>query len=248
MANVASTQLVNASSQFWSITNAAQTGLNFTTAFTLAAWINVNALSATYPFIAKVDGGASALQYNFYTNGDKKLTLDISDNGGQGAGHFGRFVTTATQINSTATWIHIAVTFSTSAGTPTVIFYVNGSSVASSETIGTTVGSLFSGTQAFEVGYDNGYSGTHFDGLMDDVRVYNAVLTSGQISSLFSTPCTFSDPGSLQGKWLFENNGNDSSANANNLTNNNSATFSSNVPYVCGGGVVSNAAFLLKMI
>src|SRR3989344_4897183 len=160
----------------------------------------------------------------YFTLDSSKMTL-VTANGGSG------YSTFVSWSPSTGTWYHIAVT---KTGT-TVNFYVNGSQQGTTQTIGSS--GINDSNSTFVIGSDAG-NGDFFDGRIDDVRVWTRALSSTDISNLYTSPGTFGNGASFGGEWLFENNGNDSSGNSNNLTNNNSATFSTDVAYT-GSSVAS---------
>jgi hypothetical protein len=127
-----------------------------------------------------------------------------------------------------------------------VKFYVNGSQQGTTQTgavttMTNTANPLLIGNYLIS-GSPNG--ARNFDGLTDDIQIYNNVTVS--ISNLYGSPCnvTNSDSG-LQARWRFDNNGNDNTSNANNLTNNNSATFSTDTAYVCASPVVNFGDFFI---
>ena len=77
------------------------------------------------------------------------------------------------------TWTHIAQTFDGS----TVRVFVNGTQVASRSLVGT----VLDASQPLEIGSDHIF-GQYFQGLIDEIRVYNAALTQSQIQSAMATP------------------------------------------------------------
>lgn len=90
---------------------------------------------------------------------------------------------TANILDSTATiptgqWTHAAVTVSNGA-TATVTLYINGS--ASGAT--TTTRTLNDGAEKVTVGADRQGTSERFDGLIDDVRIYNKALTPAEITA-----------------------------------------------------------------
>ena len=78
-----------------------------------------------------------------------------------------------------STWTHLAVTYD---GT-TVRLYVNGAQVSSLA----KTGNLTTSTNPLTIGSDPIY-GQYFQGMIDDVRVYNVALTSAQIQTDMATP------------------------------------------------------------
>ena len=83
---------------------------------------------------------------------------------------------TATVANLRAgTWQHVAATFKPSA-TGGVVFYYNGVEVSRLDS-----SAINPGTGPFRIG--NNQWSEYFVGLIDDVRVYNSILTSGEIQA-----------------------------------------------------------------
>ncbi len=142
--------------------------LHLTTAMTVEAWINPAIFLNSWNDV-------------IYRGNDNYYLLVY--NGGPVAG-----LTTSTGINSNAfgpsvlplnTWTHIAQTFDGS----TVTVFVNGVPVATSAITGT----IQDTTNPLEIGSDHIY-GQYFQGLIDDVRIYNIALTQSQIQSDMATP------------------------------------------------------------
>jgi chitodextrinase len=143
--------------------------LHLTNGMTLEAWINPSALLSGWDDII------------YRGNDDYYLILF---NGAPVAG-----VTTANLSSSSNTfgpsvlplntWTHIAQTFD---GT-TVRLFVNGAQVASTP----LSGSIQDMNNPLEIGSDHIF-GQYFQGLIDDVRVYNIALTQSQIQADMGTP------------------------------------------------------------
>jgi len=137
--------------------------------------------------------------------------------GGGGAGH-----------GASGTYRHFAVTWDASAST--AILYVD--AVA----IGTATGALtaiYDGTALLALAADYNSGGTtrsFFDGLMDEVRVWNDIRTATEISSNKSVEIA-TNSANLQAYYQLDNSASDSTANANNLTLRNSPTYSTTVPF-----------------
>ena len=80
---------------------------------------------------------------------------------------------------------------------------------------------------------DTRFSGQYFSGLIDEVRVSNTVLYTGN----FTPASSLTAGSSTKGLWKFDGQtANDSSGNANNGTLNGGATYSTDVPGGGGGG------------
>ena len=139
--------------------------------------------------------------------------------------------------------MHIAIVWT--ASTSTAEFFINGSSIGT-ETTG-TITALYDSTASFRVGA-MGDGGNYSDASVDDVRVWNAARTATQISNNRSCSLAGTET-NLQAYWRFDNDGNDSTANANNLTNNNSATFqSASLPFTntCSAASATASKTIIK--
>ena len=228
MANTKSTDLESGSSQYWSITDGDQTGLDITGDITIECWIKLESIGADVKVIASKWSGNTDTNISYdieYHESLDKITFNFSPNG-TGASQENLY---SDVVNfTTGVWYHIAVTFD--ASTSTAIFYIDGSSV-NSDTGSAT--SIYNGTAPFVVGarLNNGSSVIKFfDGLIDEVRVWNDIRTTSEISDNYQTELAGTETG-LAGYWKFNDDGTDSQTAGNNdLTNNNTATFSSDVP------------------
>ncbi len=91
---------------------------------------------------------------------------------------------TATNAVSLGTWIHVVATWTGSATATNIKFYVNG--VEASYGTGTdgTGTRVNDGTANFSIGTDSTAVRT-FDGVLDDVRAYNRVLSTAEITAIY---------------------------------------------------------------
>lgn len=224
--NSNATDLEAGSSQYWSIAD--QAALDFTTNYTLMAWVKPEsqpAADTNYGIISKFNASPNlSYMFSYFNNaGTLQVRLAASDDG------TGVTSCLRNQTLSDATWYHVAATFSGSSGSNRTRLYVDGTQVGTDCTPGFDT---FSGTSAFTVGAGQALAST-FDGIIDDARVWSRELTATEISDIKNSPCSASDGASIQGQWLFDNDGTDQTANAFTLTNNNTATFVTDVAYSC---------------
>jgi hypothetical protein len=142
--------------------------LHLTTGMTLEAWVNPAVLMSGWDDIVY--------------RGNDNYYLVVFD-GAPVAG-----LTTASSASNNTfgpsalplnTWTHIAQTFDGG----TVTLFVNGVQVASTA----VAGSIQDTTNPLEIGSDHIF-GQYFQGLIDDVRVYNVALTQAQIQADMGTP------------------------------------------------------------
>lgn len=122
-----------------------------------------------------------------------------------------------------ALWTHIAVVRDT---TNNVIkFYKNGIFVQDIAYTEEATGA----TDPLDFFIGSTGTGSYFDGLIDEVRVWDDIRTAQEIHDNIFNDVT--GQSNLQGYWKFDNNANDSSGNGTNLTLYNSPVYSSDVGF-----------------
>jgi hypothetical protein len=142
--------------------------LHLSSGLTLEAWVRPSALTATWSdIIFKAND-------NYFLMGSTPQS-QLPDLGGTFAAT-NLYGTNALALN---TWTHIAGTYD---GT-TMRFYVNGVAVASAA----QTGAIPSSTGNLFIGGDSS-NGQHWNGLIDEVRVYNRALSAGEIAHDMTTP------------------------------------------------------------
>lgn len=221
-----SLDLESGSSQYASISDGSQTGLDITGDMTLEAWISPESLPSSGGIytIASKSGASGQRGYIFFVwndSGTYYLTLQVSDNGANNEN------LRVAYTPNTATWQPVAVTFDASASQAE--FFANRSSIGTDTG---TITSVFNNTSPFRVGAI-ATNALYFDGLIKDVRVFNDIRTADEIRADMQVQ-TVSDA-NLQGEWNFNNDYTDSSGNGNTLTPSGSPVFSSDVPFTNAG-------------
>lgn len=235
MAQTHSLDLESSSSQYASIADASQTGLDLTGNFSIEAWIKIEQLPSTagspFAIVNKMTGqtGYRLALLNtdvirvYYGNGTNATTIDS-----------GTFVTSA----DVGKWIHVAVSVNVAARTGSC--YKNGRSVTFNTLGGADTG-VAATAQPFYVGrHETGV--WYFDGLMKDVRVFNDIRTQTEVVSDARTQ-DVSDA-NLVGEWNFNGDYADSSGNNNTLTESGSPVFSVDIPWEAPVAIESSAYVL----
>lgn len=216
-------------SEYLSITDASQSGLDITGDLSFSAWIKLESLTtgAVHTICAK-DNGAAERSYLFsvWDSGTNNWNLMLwSWDSGSGGEIFN-----VTWSPSTATWYHVVMTYDVSASKAE--FFVNGSSIGS-ETLTNT--DIYSGSGPFSIG-GRGDGAYLFDGVIDEVGIWSKVLTSTEITDLYNSGngLPYYDPTdvkndttlstSLVSYWELEADGTDSHG-TNTLTGSGSPTY-----------------------
>lgn len=211
------------SSHYLTIADASQTGLDITGDLTIEAWIKIEtapSLNQTFVIAAKDDfANTTTRQYYFVyedSGGTKRFVFMAS-------GGTARF-SVLNHTLSTATLIHVAAAFDIDGDTTT--FYVNGVSVGSAALSG-AVAAIQNTATAFSIGarFNGGTPSDHFDGIVDDVRIWNTTRSATEIADNMNYELLGTESG-LVGYWKLNNSLLDETSNNNDLSNPNSAPFS----------------------
>ena len=150
--------------------------LDITGPITISAWIKPETLSGYDTIISKRDAAAIEANYALRTYNDE-IQFYWANSGWQ-------VKTTSAANLTTGEWYHLAATYDGS----TVNIYKNGSLENSTCTNGTCNLPLLADTNGLTLGRAGDYASEYFDGLIDEVRVYEKVLPVDEISALYSYP------------------------------------------------------------
>ena len=140
--------------------------LRLTTAMTLEAWVNPATVSSDWSNL-------------IYKGNDNYALAATSDQAGPPAGRRGVNKASGTALLPTNIWTHIAVTYDKTM----VRLYVNGMQVSSRLSTADIPTSAF----PLQIGGDS-LHGQYFQGLIDEVRVYNRALSQAEIQADMHTP------------------------------------------------------------
>jgi hypothetical protein len=167
------------------VTDVTASPLDLTTGLTLEAWVNPAVMSGWETVLMKERGtaGAGLLAYALYAHDGAPLAAGAAKPAGYVrvnpvASTTDRAVRGAAALPLN-TWTHIATTYDGA----NQRFYVNG------VLVGTTPGSgaINVANGAIRIGGNNSSTGEFFQGLIDEVRVYNRALSASEIASDMST-------------------------------------------------------------
>jgi PKD repeat protein len=163
------------------VTIADSASLDVTTAVTLEAWVNPSTASTSWRNVLIKTAGDPGSANPCYvlqgtTGGSGFPSAYISPASGNVVG------ASALPVN---TWSHIAATYDGAQ----IKFYVNGTQVASRA----QTGAITTSGDALTIG-GNAFSGSNWDGLIDEVRIYNRALTQSEISADMLQPVSGAPP------------------------------------------------------
>jgi len=236
--NTRALNLVRASTQGGVITNAAQTGLNFTGDFTVESYIKLTSNTDSMDLLTKWLGTGNQRSYIVRLSPASNLVeLYVSPDG---------TAVTSASISYTfptaGTSFHIAVGYDASAGL--MKLEING--VLINTATGTLATSIFNSTADVTVGYLTG--GTNaFNGVLDHYRVWGEYRSTADILANMNVSIV-TDAANLKANWKFNGNLLDSTTNNNDLTAFNAPTyvaplFGSNI-YLSGDFTIAWQGFL----
>jgi hypothetical protein len=157
--------------------------LDIAGAITLAAWVKPtgagwDAILAKSPLDGSAPNHAGSFEFRIEDGGRRLQFLHQQGGVDDTVGY------SSTGTVNSESWSHVAVTVVDSAA---VNFYINGA-LAGTATHNGNFGALTSSPLYIGNRGDFASLGTPFDGLIDDVRVYNEALTAQQIQDLFGPP------------------------------------------------------------
>lgn len=233
MANTHSLDLELSSSQYAYITNAGQTGLNVSGDFTIECWIKLeqlpSAVGSVFTLVAKDGVSAGNRAYLFQiNNSDNKAQVLFWD----ASGNLSRFtMDTAFGAGDVGQWRHIAVAVDVSG--PSAEFYKDSSPIT--DTANNTAATSVDNNTAtkFAIGARDNLNiasiDQYYDGLIDDVRVWSDIRSSGEISTYYNRELNGTEA-NLVGYWKLDNSYLDATSNNNDLTAVNTPVFSTDVP------------------
>src|SRR5262249_36196748 len=189
--------------------------LNPTEAITIDAWVNPSSYPNTAPAVVRKDvNQVGTTQYSLNI-GDGGTAGGVNCNIGGTVGATGGSV----PLNQ---WTHVACTYDRQ----NLRAYVNGTQVASTA----ATQAIPVGSQNLGIGQDPGFTDRNFDGLIDEVEIFNRALSQAEIQSIVNAgnagkckPCV-TPPPNMVSWWPGDGNANDIQ-DGNNGTLQGGATF-----------------------
>lgn len=178
--------------------------------FTIAAWVNPASFSSNYQSMIVSNRGSSGQGAAFallgaLNSGNQGRIASIISGGGSATQVIG------TEVLNTGTWYFVVLTFKyNGSNSNDVKLYVNGVLKASS----TQKDIADPGLLDTYIGYEPSGSSPvsyHFNGKVDDVKIYNCALSQAQITNMYA-----SENAHLVAYYPFCGDANDASGNGNN--------------------------------
>jgi hypothetical protein len=172
---------------------------SFTDAMTLSTWVNIRSVTTAWMTIAAKGENAWRLAVS-----NETTRLEYAFSGGTRGW---QAATTATEL-AFDEWYHVAATYDTTVG---ATVYINGVQDASNP----NTGGIDTNQFPLLIGENPEATGRLFDGMIDDLMIYNRALSEGEILYLAGERPKPVDPGSdgLVAYYALENDANDSSGN-----------------------------------
>jgi len=222
--NTFSGSFVADSTQYLSISNASQVGLDISSDMTMEAWIWIASP------LAEDEGRIIFQKTDSYNDG---YLLEIYNNPGGAEAIVGLVgdgtnsrVFSAEYDFIEETWIHVAASI-TNVNQPEAIVYINASPLTTIMS-GSGTG-IATSTSDFLIASNSGAG--FWDGFIDEARIWSDIRSGTEISDYYMTELN-GDEANLEGYWkMNDDNFIDYSVNFNNLTNNNTVLFSTNIPF-----------------
>ena len=227
--NIQSVEFTSSLSQYLSVDDTEQSGLDLSGDMTIELWVNLKTLGSVQGdsvFVAKWNQTDTTNQsYVFQVDSGNKLEFAFRDS----SGNFSRAATNGPVLTSTNRWYHAAVVLETA---PLhVVFYLDGEEVSPNLTHTGAV-SIRDSLAPFTVGARPDGAGLFgpINGKIDELRVWSRARSQEEIVSSMSQQVSANTP-NLVGSWKFNSDFSDSSGNSNTLTPVNTPVFSADVPF-----------------
>lgn len=165
-------------SEFLSITDAAQSGLDLTSSFSFSFWAKFESLPGTMGIFGKQDNDVvHGNTYMLILDGASKLYFETDD------GVTTKTVGASAAIASTGVWYHIAGVYQASTR---LELYQDGASIATNST--SILASLNNNAYPFRIGAQKtgGAAANFFDGLIQDFCIWSTALTDAEVTTLYN--------------------------------------------------------------
>ncbi len=171
------------------------------TSFSTCAWVNNDTMTADSMIWSKVDNSTwSGIMFV------KDIVGQVSGRTNMykiwvGQNSAAAFIEGATNSATTGAWQHVCATFTANNSTG-LHLYINGVEDANSPVSTVGITGFDSGANTLSIGRYNPSAGTYLDGSIDNIQIYNRVLSGSEITSNY-TASDFETPYSSTGLLAF---------------------------------------------
>lgn len=219
-----SSTFVRTNQDQWEITDAAQNGaLEGMLDLSIEAWIRPASLGVNQIIASKIGTGTPNLFYRLRLSSSNHVEVLVSSNG----------TTTSTKTVTPATafavgqWRHVG--FTRNGTTGDIQVYIDGQPEGTPLT-GVT-GTIGGGTVKFAIGgYDGASPNFSWDGELSEVRIWATERSAAEIANYYNRRIS-ADTAGLAGYFPLDNDANDKTNNANNLSASGTPSFVQQVPF-----------------
>jgi hypothetical protein len=147
--------------------------LNITNGVTIAAWIKLSVTGLDQKIVGNQDNSTGGYKMTVYTNDRVEFEIRTS----AGAGTLNRTVAGGTAL-ATGVWYHVVGVYSEGGYLRTYVNGVLDRELITTAVLGTSTGTLKIGCEPYTT------TANFFNGIIDDLRIYNKALSAGEIAYL----------------------------------------------------------------
>ena len=147
--------------------------LNITNGVTIAAWIKLSVTGLDQKIVGNQDNSTGGYKMTVYTNDRVEFEIRTS----AGAGTLNRTVAGGTAL-ATGVWYHVVGVYSEGGYLRTYVNGVLDRELITTAVLGTSTGTLKIGCEPYTT------TASFFNGIIDDLRIYNKALSAGEIAYL----------------------------------------------------------------
>lgn len=163
--------------------------------FSISAWVKLNSFGANKGAIVSkgTDNSPFNMEWIFLCDSSSKLFMSMYDNG---TSH--TIKATATNALATATWYHVVATYDGLSDEAGIQFYIDGVAETMVPGFAGTYLAMHNKTSTLNIGSsikDSIYD-RWWDGLLDDIRIYDRVPTADEITHLGTARAVQGSPSS----------------------------------------------------
>lgn len=165
-------------SEYLSIADVAQAGLDITGDISICAWVKAESVTG-YHFIAGKWNDGSNESYSVYRSSTSScIVFDLSNDGSS------ETVAKAAVDLSVGTWMHVAYVYN---GTDMRIYIDGALSSNGADNPKTYSGGIYNSTAPFCIGagLNGGSPSFYFDGLIDEVAVFSRALSADEVEDIY---------------------------------------------------------------